>query len=241
MIDSTDAIVVSLVVALAAAVQGVAGFGFMVLAVSVLIQFFPAQLVVPALCLVYIPLGIAQTFQVRRDVDLGLLLTLAGAAVVGAVPGTLILKVADTVVIKRTIGVATLLVALTLYVKPGAPFRHDRAARIVSGVVAGIVGGITSAAGPPIILMGMKQRWSVRAFRATLFAFFLSMSVLLAALQYRFGLLISETVRFAVAGVPGVGIGFLVAWRLRNAVSDEAFRRIGIALLVLGGLTALIL
>ena len=40
----------------------------------------------------------------------------------------------------------------------------------------GLTAGVSAAAGPPIVLMGLKQQWPVESFRATLFCFFLNIS-----------------------------------------------------------------
>ena len=105
---------VSGVLAIAATIQGVAGFGFMLIAAAGLIQIYPAQLVVPGLALVYIPLGIAQSIQVRRQVDWSLLGAWGGGALVGLLPGTLILTAVDSVTMKRGIGLVMVILAILL-------------------------------------------------------------------------------------------------------------------------------
>ena len=106
---------VSGTLAIAASIQGVAGFGFMLIAAAGLIQLYPAQLVVPGLALVYIPLGIAQTFQVRRQVDVPLLRAWMLSALFGLLPGTLILTAVDSLTMKRGIGVVMMILAILLH------------------------------------------------------------------------------------------------------------------------------
>ncbi len=224
----------------ATAIQGIAGFGFMLLGLIGLIQVYPPQIVVPALTVVYIPLGVAQTYQQRRDLDWRLLgLWVAGAAI-GVVPGTMALKVVDPVTLKRAIGFAMIALTIALRFKPGAPFRRDTLARWVAGLAGGVTGGATAAAGPPIVLMGLKQRWALTSFRATLFGFFLVMSCTLACVQFNVGLITPFTFRLAAQAVPGIVGGFFLSVVLRDRISEAAVRTLGMGLMLLGGFVALL-
>ena len=81
---------------LAASLQGVTGVGFMILSVPGLILVLPAQVVVPGLILLYLPLGTVQVLQLRGDVDWRRLAYLVGSAAVGLPLGAVILRVTDT-------------------------------------------------------------------------------------------------------------------------------------------------
>ena len=232
---------VSGILLIAATIQGVAGFGFMLIAAAGLIQIFPAQLVVPGLSLVYIPLGIAQYFQIRRRVDWSLLRSWGISALVGLLPGTLVLAAVDTLTMKRGIGLVMVILAILMQIRPGAPFRSERLARIGAGVLSGALGASTSVSGPPIILVGIKQRWEVEAFRATLMTYFTLLSIVIVAFQTQFGLVTAETVQWSAGGLPGITLGFVTATWVRGRVSDENFRRLGVGLVFGGGITALIL
>jgi uncharacterized membrane protein YfcA len=213
----------------------------MLIAAAGLIQVFPAQLVVPGLSLAYIPLGIAQFFQVRKQVDLVLLRSWGISALLGLLPGTLILTAVDTLTMKRGIGLVMVVLAILLRIRPGAPFRSEKMARFGAGVLSGALGASTSIAGPPIVLIGIKQRWEVESFRATLLVYFTVLSVVIVAFQAQFGLVTQATAVWSASGIPGIAIGFMTATRMRDRVSDENFRRLGVVLVFGGGLTALIL
>ena len=57
--------------------------------------------------------------------------------------------------------------------------------------------------------------------------------------QIQFSLVTAETVRWSAGGLPGAIIGFLAATRLRDRVSDDNFRQLGVVLVFGGGLMAL--
>jgi uncharacterized membrane protein YfcA len=236
-----EVLLVAGVIGAATAIQGVAGFGFMLLGMIGLIQVYPPQIVVPVLTVVYIPLGIAQTIQLRREVDLKLLRAWLAGAVVGVVPGTLALTIVDPVTLKRAIGLATIALTVAIRFNPGQPFRRDTLARLIAGLAGGLTAGVSAAAGPPIVLVGLKQQWPVESFRATLFCFFLIISCVLACVQTSLNLITPLTFQLALSGVPGIVGGFLLAGAVRGKISAEAVRSLGTGLMLVGGLVALVL
>ena len=240
-IEAWSVVLVSGVLGAATAIQGVAGFGFMLLGLVGLIQVYAPQIAVPALIVVYIPVGIAQTIQLRRDVDLRLLATWVAGAVVGVVPGTLVLTVIDPITLKRFIGFMTIVLTVAVRFNPGEPFRRDTLARLFAGLAGGVTGGATAAAGPPIVLMSLKQQWPVESFRATLFSFFLIIACILACVQASLNLITPFTFQLALSGVPGIVGGFLLATAVRGRISEGAVRSLGTGLMLAGGLAALAL
>ena len=240
-IEWGQVVLVSGTLVVASTIQGIAGFGFMLIATAGLIQFYPAQMVVPGMALVYIPLGLAQSYQVRRQIDWRLLATWLISGLVGLLPGTHILRVVDSLMMKRGIGLTMVFLATLLQFRPGRPFRNEQAARIGAGVVAGILGASTSISGPPLVLAGIKQRWPVEPFRATLLAFFTSLSIVIVAYQTRAGIVSMDTVWWSASGLPGIAIGFVTSALLRDRVSDDHFRKLGVGLVFGGGLAALLL
>lgn len=231
---------VSGVLLVAATIQGVAGFGFMLVATAGLIQIYPAQLVVPGLALVYIPLGIAQFFQVRKQIDWRLLATWMVGATLGLLPGTYVLTILDSADMKRGIGLAMVVLAGLLQLRPGSPIRNDLAVRLGGGILSGALGASTSIAGPPLVLAGIKQRWDVQAFRASLWAYFTVLSIVIVVLQTNVGIVTMDTVWWSASGLPGIGLGFVTATLVRGRVSDEGFRKLGVLLVLAGGVVALV-
>ena len=67
----------------------------------------------------------------------------------------------------------------------------------------------------------------------------LVVSVVIVVFQTQFGLVTAETFRWSAGGLPGAIIGFQVATLLRDRVSDENFRQLGVVLVFSGGLLAL--
>ena len=226
---------------LAASLQGVTGFGFMLLAIPGLILWLPAQVVVPALILVWIPLGTVQVLHLRRDVDWRLLGHLVASAVMGLPLGAFILLEADRQWMQRGIGAMMVMMAVLLYVNPGPPFRRLRLARTCAGLISGVLAASTSAAGPPVAFLGLKQRWETRRFRATLPAYFVAISLCCLPLHWEMDLLGRPSIEVAVSGLPGVAIGYITGIWLKGRLRGESFRWVVLAMVMGGGLAAVIL
>ncbi len=232
---------VNAMVCLAATLQGVTGFGFMMLAVPGLILGFPAQVLVPALIMMWIPLGTAQALQLRRDVDWGRLAYLLASAT-GALPaGAVVLGTVDTETMQRGIGGMMVVLAVLLQINPGPPFRRERPARVGAGLISGALASSTSISGPPVVLLGLKQRWPPHRFRATLLTYFLGVSLLCLPIHWSVGLVNRSSIGLAATGLPGLIVGFVTGTLLRNRVEGKAFRWVAIGMVLGGGLAAVLL
>lgn len=231
---------VSTMLWIAASLQGITGFGFMILAVPGLLFVFPAKVVVPGLAIVYIPLGIAQMLQLRRNIDWRLVIFLVGGATVTLPFGAIILKGTDSGVMQRYIGLLIIGLAFLLKMKSSIPFRQEKLSLIGIGLISGIMATSTSISGPPVVLLGLKQRWKVEKFRATLITYFLFISLFCLPFHWKLGLLNVESVRFAFSGLPGLLLGFWTSIFLRKRVQNDWFRWLAFGLLIGNGLAILL-
>jgi uncharacterized membrane protein YfcA len=182
----------------------------------------------------------AQVWQLRRDVDVRLWDMLIGSAALAVPLGALILRDTDTVLMKRAIGGMMMVLALLLHIRPGGPFQRDRLARFCGGFISGTLAASTGVSGPPLVLLGLKQQWPFRAFRATLVTYFLSVSLLSLPFQWRLNLVTETTLYFAGAGLPGLLFGFFMGSWVRQWVNGQIFRWVSTVMVLCGGLAALV-
>ncbi len=225
----------------AASLQGITGAGMMILSAPALVAALPATVVVPGMVLLYLPLGVAQIIQLRRDIDRRRVATLALSSALMVPLGALILRDVDTVTLQRGIGLLMITLALLLQVKPGPPFSQDFAPCVGAGLIAGFLAASTSVSGPPLVLLGLKQRWQPARFRATLIAYFLIISAFSLPFYWEMDLLTPATWQFVLYGLPGVTLGYFTGAWLRARVSAAAFRGLATAVVVAGGLAAALL
>ena len=107
-----------------------------------------------------------------------------------------------------------------------------------AGLFAGFLAASTSVSGPPLVLLGLKQRWQPARFRATLIAYFLIISAFSLPFYWEMDLLTPATWRFVSYGLPGIALGYFTGAWLRARVSVAAFRWLATGVVVAGGLTA---
>ena len=226
------------VVLSAASLQGITGAGLMILSVPALVVVLPATVVVPGIVLLYLPLGVVQLIQLRRDVDRRRLAMLTVSSALMVPFGAVILSEVDTVTLQRGIGWLMIALALLLQMKPGPPFSRELAPCVGAGLFAGFLAASTSVSGPPLVLLGLKQRWQPARFRATLIAYFLIISALSLPFYWEMDLLTPATWRFVSYGLPGIALGYFTGAWLRARVSVAAFRWLATGVVVAGGLTA---
>jgi uncharacterized membrane protein YfcA len=226
---------------IAGSLQGLTGFGFNLLAVPALVLWFPAQVVVPGVLMSYLPLGVGQFVQLRKDVDWKLLGMMVGSAIVGMPLGASILRDTDTEVMKRGIGIAMIVLAIVLQFRPGKPFQKETPARLGIGLLSGFLSSSIGVSGPPLVLLGVKQLWPQAKMRATLLTHFLCASTVSLGVLWVVGVATFESVQFVVWGAPGLILGFLTATWLRAWVHRTSiFRWITIGMVMTGGLAAAI-
>ena len=95
--------------------------------------------------------------------------------------------------------------------------------------------------GPPIVLFGLNQEWDKDSFRANIIAYITALHVLTLILFRNFGILDTATWVLGMCALPGLLVGYVGGMRLKDRLVQEHFRKLAFALVMLGGVLALIL
>jgi uncharacterized protein len=167
---------VVVIVAVAALIRAVLGFGEALIAVPLLAFVLPVQTIAPLATLVSMTVALVFLITDWRDVHLGSAARLLAPTIAGIPIGVWTLTHVDETIVKSVL--ALLIGSFSAYslisVKPPA-LRDDRTAPMF-GFAAGIMGGAYGMNGPAIAMFGTLRRWPAREFRATLQAYFLPAS-----------------------------------------------------------------
>lgn len=216
--------------------QGVAGFGFGLVAASAVIAAFGPTTGVVTVCLLalvstVLPLGreIAHT----RWVDAGI--WTAAALVVTPLLGVV---VRGTEVRPLTIasGVVILIGVVLLELGRSAPSLGGRGGAVLAGGVSSAMNLIGGAGGPPVALYAANAGWTVPAARATMLTFFTVSNVLTIAIL---GLELPGPVPLAAMGA-SVVLGTLLAAWLAPRTSEPLARRLTLLVAALGGISLIV-
>lgn len=224
-------------VALAAAAQALSGFGFALIAVPLVAVLVGPKEAVVGIALVGAFLVVWMTFRLAGTIDRRAVVVILAFGVVGMPLGLLILERADERLLTAII--AAVVIVFTVLLWRGLRFPAGRATDAIAGFTAGILSTSTGTSGPPFVIALTNRGVEPDEFRRTLAVLFLVQSVLSLALFTVSGQVTRDAVQVALAGVPGLVLGWMVGEWAFSRLSAEAFRRIVLGMLLLSGLVSL--
>jgi len=119
------------------------------------------------------------------------------------------------------------------------PARLEKPAGMAFGFVSGLVGGISSMFGPPLIIYLVSLRLSKDMFVSAIGCLYLSAVVPWVAGLILFGVMDSRTLTLSAAGVVPVFTGILLGQQIRRRMSERWFRTFVLIILLAAGCTML--
>ena len=227
---------IALVVFIAAAVQGVLGFGGALIAMPLLVALVGVQTATPAFALIGTLATLLNAIRWRAHVTLGDLVQLVVPAALGIPIGVLFLARVDANVVTRTLGAILILYAVYNLLGQAVPPLRHRAWAVIAGFSSGILSGAFNTGGPPVIVFADARGWTAERFRGNLQTYFVLTSVFIVLSHALTGHFTPVVWRTALIGVPALLVGQLLGVRLCRYLNPDAFRRLVLVfLLLLGG------
>lgn len=139
------------------------------------------------------------------------------------------------------LGIAILSCCLLLLIKrTKAPASGRDSGFAIAGTVGGLLGGLFSTFGPPVVFQCYRQNWPINEIRFTLLAVF-SVTALIRLCIVPFGTLPTYDVIFACAcSIPVILIFTRIGRLLAAKVEPKTVRAIALAMLAISGLTLIV-
>jgi hypothetical protein len=228
------------IILIAGLIFGLTGFGFALVAVPLLLIFFPATTVVPVISILGNVSSAIMLWEARRWIDLKRIWPLVVTGVLGAPFGTYLLLFLDAQALKLFMGVVIVFSALALIKGLHWHIRNEKMAFVSVGLSSGLLAGSTGIGGPPVILFFSNQGDEKQRFRANLIVYFTILGLSTIVSQWLGGLVTQQVLTYAGGFTLALVAGTLVGIRLSRAVSEVTFRRITLALVLVTGLVAVI-
>ncbi len=205
-VSPLEAVVVSIVVALGACIQGSIGFGWAMLAAPFIVliepDFVPAPMILSGILLV-----ILMTYREREYIDKSGVKWMSVGCIPGIIAASAILSVISASGFTITFAVLVLLAVLLSAI--GLSIMLSRRNLFLAGLLSGLMGTMSSIGGPPVALI--YQHTTGAKLRGTLSAFFLiCASLALVGLLVAGWLGINE-LKLALILIPGLIIGFIAS------------------------------
>lgn len=239
--DPLNLLLMSVIVAGAAAVKGTIGFGFPLIAVPLLSTILGPRVAVPV---VAIPTLLSNVFIVSRGGfsrgSASLALVLVGI-IIGTPAGALLIRVLEPRVLSVLVGAAALLyvlatlLRLTVLIPPAAVLP---AAPIV-GVGAGVMGGLTGISSPLLASYLHMLRVGKREFVFWITIMFFVGNAVQVGSYVRLGLYAGPVLSTSLFACLPMVVGTWSGLALQDRIRPETFSRVVLAIVFLASLNLL--
>ena len=230
------------IVAIAFLVEAAAGFGSMVVALTVGALFFPIPSLLGWLVPVNLVLSIYLLVRGRKHLDWKFLLSSVvplmavglgvGIAIARATPNTNWMKPVFAVVVVA-VAIQQLMISSRL-----APLSRPIAALAL--FVGGVIHGVFATGGPLAVFVASRTLPDKSAFRATLAAVWVVLNVLLLPRLWLDGSLSLATLPISALMLVPLGLGIVAGEWVHHRLDEARFRRVVALLLLVAGGTLLI-
>ncbi len=221
-----------------AAVQGMSGFGFGMVAMALLPLVIDVDQAVPLVAGVGITVSMNLAWRLRRQLDLRRALPLIAGGLIGTPVGIAFLQGADPRLVKAVLGAVILGYSTWALVHRDREIA-ERAPSLPLGVLAGFLGGLLGGAfntgGPPAILYVTAMGWRKHAATSTLQAFFLMSGCFTVTGHALVGNFDAPVRALLWPMLPTAWLGILLGSLVYNRVPQQRFQRMVLGLLVLLG------
>lgn len=231
-------LIVATIILFTSIVQSIAGFGFSLLAVPLMVLFVDLRQAVIVATLLGTVSNFGQAWQLRHFQNKPIARRFILASCLGAPFGLALFRYGNQSAMKVLLGVAVLFGVWML-----ARGRDMQNAHVsldwIMGVLSGVLLLATSTNGPPIVFTLQARRLEPDAQRATLnliFSVTAVFSLLVFALS---GKINSDELYVALIATPIMLLGVYAGIVLRKHINAVAFGRMVLILLTLGGLSSI--
>jgi uncharacterized membrane protein YfcA len=227
-------VLAALVVIVSSATQSLTGFGFIMVAVPFLILIIDARVAVALSLMVAFASSAALLLSIKKDTNWQLLKRLLLAAFVGLPFGLAVFYYIDLVMLK----VYASAVIIVLSILSLNNFKLDTTKNLglwqwVSGSTSGFLSGSVGMSGPPIILFLSSLNTPKDEFRATTIAYFFIIYPTSFVSMALTGAIPLDTFKIALYLIPFSIIGMYIGKWLFKYVSDKAFKKLVLIVLII--------
>jgi uncharacterized protein len=202
----------------ASVLRGFTGFGFGLAAVPLLSLALPPAKVVPLVVVLQVIVGVAGVRQAAPLCDWRAVRGLSPGLILGIPVGVAVLTAFRPNPVRLVIGCVILASVLLLWRGLRLPPRPSSVLTIGVGLVAGVMSGLASMGGPPIVVYLLALSHRAATVRATSIIYFMIASMVAVLLMGLKGLIDGEILVWSIASMPVLWVGNHVgAWGFQRS------------------------
>jgi uncharacterized membrane protein YfcA len=228
------------VLAVAYFVRGIAGFGSGLIAIPLLLIWFPLLVVVPLVVALDYLASASQGIKDKKAIQWQEIWPLLPFALIGMAAAIILLKTIDAQLLLKAVAIFIILYALYSLIGKNPQSVHSRWWAIPAGSLGGLIGTTFGTGGPFYVVYLQMRKLDKTQFRATFATLFLLDGANRLAVYLFSGILTTQFLKMLAMGLPVMMIGIYLGGRAHTSISQDNFRRgIGI-LLICSGIALLI-
>ena len=224
-----DALTISLILAtffVGGLIKGAIGFGLPIVVISILSMFLPVSF---GIALNVIPPIILNMWQATHKCSITqnfkrIWVILVGLAIGIAISTTYITGLSPNLLL-GIVGVVILIFCINSRwgFSISIPANREKPVGLVTGIICGIMGGLTSISVPPFIVFLVALKLQKDDFVSTLGLYFIAACVFLIIAFSAVGLLTIEFVPLALVCTAVTAVGMWLGMQIRNRLDQEKF------------------
>ena len=236
----TDSLWIGLIVGLASFVQSLAGFGFALVAVSLLPFFMELQMAITLVIAVGLISNLVLWWYHRDSFEWSLVAPLAVAALVTIPVGVVGLHYVPEHLALQILGVMVLTYVVYSWLQLSLPELTSRSWAYAFGAASGVLTGAFNIGGPPIVIYGNCNQWSPQQFKGNLPGVFCVLSLVAITTHLWQGDFKADLIPHVGYALPFFGAGLGLGIWLSRYVDAANFRQGVLVLLSVIGVKLLI-
>lgn len=219
-------------------VKGLCGFANTLVFTTVMSFGLSNRNISPVELLLGYPSNAVIAYRERESIDPRLCLPLAALVVLGRIPGMLLLKNADTGVVKLVFGVVIVLLGteMLLRERKRTQIKESKTLLALIGLLSGVLCGLYGVGALLGAYIGRVAK-DAKAFRANICVVFFVENTLRIVLYSIAGLLNMGMALQALRLLPVALLGLFLGTKSAELVSEKTVKRLVIVMLILSGLS----
>ncbi|MBN2260448.1 MAG: sulfite exporter TauE/SafE family protein [Clostridiales bacterium] len=232
--------VIALIFFVSGLLQGITSFGFSLIALPLLSFQLDLQLIVPVLIIYSLVMNSTILLYLYKHVKVREIILIAFAGIIFTPIGMQILLFMDGNLLKMITGFFIFLFSIMLMLNKHYEIKNEKAGKLLTGALSGILNGSVSFSGPPLIIFMSNKGMEKQQFRANLTFYFWVLNIITIPTFFFGGLITSQTLVFSAKYVLFLIIGVMAGVFLGNRLKESYFKKMVIVILMILGIVSFV-
>jgi len=239
-LTALDTVLVAGTAFFAGLMRGFSGFGAALTIAPVLALAVGPRTAIPAILIVMLVTSIQLVPRAWNSADWKTVIPLSVGGAIGIPIGAWLLVVVDQELIRRSISATVTFFAILMLIGWRYWGSVKPAFSAIAGGLGGFISGAAAAGGPAVIMFLLAGPESAARNRAAIILYFLFTQGVALVVYWFGGLMTAKTLWVALPMLPTLILGTWVGEKCFGKASDQLYRRIALAFLLVIGLSTLL-